>query len=228
MAPKWFGGRTGKGGGDTLEALAELARKKTPVRVEVENSQIRFNSQLTLKRGMVVIAKPPGLREGFATDAFVRLRMPGAGRHELRLKVKSPHVNLANGNIVFICDAPEAEVDSRRESERFDVTRYNNLRLVMETVDFRLLDVSESGLRAIANATEAERYFPLGKELRSAHLKLGAKVRVDLEKVVPRALMPAAVGCEFAVMQDSIAERYLTHLLDSLKKAEEARLMTLA
>jgi hypothetical protein len=228
MAHNWLGGLLGKGEGDALEILAELARTKTAVRVEVENSHIRFNSQLTLKRGMVVIAKPPGLREGFVVDSFVRMRTTQGAQREYRMKVKSPHVNLANGNVVFICEAPEAAVSSQRAAERFDVTRYNNLRLVMNTVDFRLLDVSGSGIRVVTNATEAEQFFPLGQALGDAHLKLGAKVRVDLQKLVPRSRQPAAVGCEFEVRQDATSGRYMAHLLDSLKKSEEARLLTLA
>ena len=227
MAHHWIGDLLGKGGPSTLEFLAELARTKAPVRVEVENSQVRFNSQLTLKRGVVVIAKPPGLREGFGTDTFVRMHTLHGASHEFRMKVKSPHVNLASGNAVFICEAPHSEVSSQRNSERFDVTRYNNLRLVMNTVEFRLQDVSKSGLRAIATPSEAERFFPLNHELRSAHLKLGAKVRVDLEKLVPRARLPVAVGCEFTIASDPTSGRYLTHLLDSLKKTEEERLMKL-
>ena len=227
MAHHWIGDLLGKGGPSTLEFLAELARTKAPVRVEVENSQVRFNSQLTLKRGMVVIAKPPGLSEGFGTDTFVRVRTSQGTRHEFRMQVKSPHVNLANGNTVFICEAPHGEVNSQRNAERFDVTRYNNLSLVMSTVEFRLLDVSQSGLRAVTNPTEAEKFFPLNHELHSTHLKLGAKVHVDLERLVPRARLPVAVGCEFTIAPDSMSERYMTHLLDSLKKTEEERLMTL-
>lgn len=57
MATKWFGGILG-GATDPMEILADLARNKTPVRVEIEGTLIKFNSQLTLKKGSVVVAKP--------------------------------------------------------------------------------------------------------------------------------------------------------------------------
>jgi hypothetical protein len=57
-------------------------------------------------------------------------------------------------------------------------------------------------------------------------MMLGANARVDLERIVPRAHHGTSVGCEFAVSKGSPSERYLTHLLDSLTKAEMQRMAT--
>lgn len=223
MATKWLGALL-KGGSDPMELLAELARNKTTVRIEVEGTLIKFNSQLTLKKGSVVVAKPVGLKEGLGAGNYVRMRPPVGGARELRLKVLTPHFNLASGNAVFVCEAPEAEVAARRESDRFDVTRYNNLRLVLGSVEFRLADVSATGLKVQTAGQQAQEYFPLGRELSGAHIMLGSNARVDLERVVPRAHHGAYVGCEIAVSRDGTSERYLNHLLSSLTKAESQRL----
>ena len=207
-----------------MEFLAELARNKTSVRVEIEHSPLKFNSQLTLKKGAVIIAKPGGLREGLAKGSRVRLRIPGHGKREFRLVVTTPNFNLANGNAVFICDAPEGEVESKRESERFDVRRFGNLRLELASEEFRVIDISVSGLKVVTAADQAEEYFPLGKELHSAHIRVGANVQVDLARIVPRAHHGSTVGCEFAVKQQTPSETYLKHLLDSLSKAETQRM----
>lgn len=227
MATKWFGSLLG-GGTDPLDILAELTRNKTPIRVEIENSLAKFNSQLTLKKGQIVVAKPLGLKEGLNVGTYVRVRVPGNARRELRLRVNTSHFNLANGNAVFICDAPEGEVSARRESERFDVTRYSNLRLVVGTAEFRLMDVSSSGFKVISTPAQAQQVFPLGKELRSTHLMLGTNARVDLERVVPRSHMGSSVGCEFDVKRDGASEKYLNHLLASLTKAESERMGTVS
>ena len=228
MATKWFGGLLGGGGGDALEILAELTRNKTPIRVEIENTLIKFNSQLTLKKGTVVIAKPLGLKDELSAGAHVRVRVPGSGRRELRLHVNTPHFNLSSGNAVFICDAPEKDISARRESDRYDVTRYNNLRLVMGSEQFRLVDVSSTGFKVLCTPAQAQQYFPLGKELHALHIMLGTNARVDLEKVVPRSHHGTSVGCEFEVKRDTASERYLNHLLASLTKAESERMGTQA
>jgi hypothetical protein len=226
MATKWFG--LGGSKVDPLEVLAELARDKTPVRVEIEGTLIKFNSQITLKKGSVVVAKPMGLKEGLNAGTFVRLRLPGSARREMRLKVVTPHFNLASGNAVFVCDAPEKPVEAHRETDRYDVTRYSNLRLVLGTEEYRLTDISSTGFKVLASGSQVHQHFPLGRELHSAHIMLGANARVDLERIVPRAHHGTGIGCEFAVGRGSASERYLDHLLTSLTKAETQRMSATA
>jgi hypothetical protein len=221
MATKWLGGLLG-GGSDPLEILAELARNKAPVRVEIENTLVKFNSQLTLKKGTVVIAKPLGLKDGLTFGSYVRVRLPGSARREMRLRVITPHFNLTSGNAVFVCEAPEREVSARREADRFDVTRFNNLRLVIGSEQFRLVDVSSTGFKVMINPVQAQQHFPIGRELHSAYMMLGTNARVDLKSLVPRSHMGVSVGCEFEVMPGP-SERYLNHLLTSLTKAETDR-----
>jgi hypothetical protein len=222
MATNWLGGIL-KGASDPMELLADLARNKTSVRIEVEGTLIKFNSQIMLRKGTVVVGKPVGLKEGLSAGSYVRLRRPSGPRRELRLKVQTPHFNLTSGNAVFICEAPEAEVAARRESERFDVARYNNLRLVQGSEEFRLADVSSRGFKVLTGGRQAQQHFPLGRELQAAHIMLGANARVDLQRVVPRSHHGAYVGCEFTVSREGASERYLNHLLSSLTKAESQR-----
>jgi hypothetical protein len=227
MATKWFGSLLGGGSSDPMEILADLARNKTPVRIEIENTLIKFNSQMTLKKGTVVIAKPLGLKEGLNVGSYVRIRIPGGGRRELRLQVNTPHFNLTSGNSVFVCDAPESEVSARRESDRYDVTRYNNLRLVLGAEQFRLVDVSSTGFKVLVTNQQAE-HFPLGGTIHSAFIMLGANARVDLDKVIPRSHHGGSIGCAFEVSPDGVSARYLNHLLASLTKAETDRMATQA
>lgn len=224
MATKWFGSLLG-GSSDPMEILADLARNKTPVRVEIENTLIKFNSQLTLKKGSVVVAKPLGLRDGITLGTHVRIRIPGGGRRELRLEVNTPHFNLSSGNAVFVCDAPEAEVSARRESDRYDVTRYNNLLLVVGTDQFRLVDVSSTGFKALSTPQQAQQHFPIGREIVGAYIKLGSNARVDLAKLVPRSHhQGVSIGFEFEVSREGTSAKYLNHLLSSLTKAETDRM----
>ena len=226
MGTKWFGSLMG-GSSDPLEILADLARNKTPVRVEIENTLIKFNSQLTLKKGSVVIAKPLGLKEGINVGTYVRIRIPGGGRRELRLQVNTPHFNLSSGNAVFVCDAPEAEVSARRESDRFDVTRYSNLRLVVGGEQFRLVDVSSTGFNAISTVQQAQQHFPIGREIQGAYIMLGSNARVDLQKLIPRSHQHGmSIGFEFEVSREGASAKYLNHLLSSLTKAETERMST--
>jgi hypothetical protein len=225
MAVKWLGSLLGDNH-DPLEMLADYSRNKTPVRVEIEGANVRFLTQLTLKKGSVVLAKPVGLKTELHVNSVVRLRPADDSQKELRLKVITPHFNLSSGNAVFICEAPEGEVAARRQADRFDVTRYNNLRLVVGGEQFRLVDVSKTGFKVMTNTGQAQHYFPIGKELHAAHIMLGSNARVDLVRVVPRAYHITSVGCEFDVKRDGASERYLEHLVDSLTKAETERMAT--
>ncbi len=220
MVGKWMEGLLG-GAEDPLELLADLSREKTPVRIEVENSPLRFDSQLSLKKGNVVIAKPLRVSQELTAGCFVRVRIPGKGKRQMRLEVTTPHFNLASGNAVFICKAPEGEVTSRRRDDRFDVRRFNNLNLILSNREFRLVDFSPQGFKVQLSSTVMQQEFPIGLNLRTAYLRMGPKAKVNFERVVPRTIINGTmVGCEFEVQQDGISEHNLTHLLNSLAKVQ--------
>ncbi|HUJ73420.1 MAG TPA: hypothetical protein VL359_01120 [bacterium] len=209
-----------------MEILTDIARNKTPVRVEIEGEHTRFRSQLALKQGMVVLSKPATLVDSLSVGSHVRISVPGNEARQLRMEVTNSHFNLSNGNAVFVCDAPQPPPQpSRRAHQRYDVSRFNNLLLYLPGMDgFRLVDVSATGLKLLIPAWEALQTFPLGSTLNAAHIQVGSSARVDLEALIPRQHYVQTVGCEFQVMADGISSRYLNHLLATLDKAQAHRL----
>lgn len=214
---------------ELLEELGRLERGRAVIRVEIEGSATHFNSRLSLKKDTVVIAKPLGLREGLTAGSFIRFKLPDSPDKEVRLEVLTPHFNLASGNAVFLCRLPAGgSAPAKRKTERYNVTHFANVQLVITTRarNFRVVDVSLTGCKVLTTPLEAQTYFPLNRELNAVHIQVGSKAKVELVAVVARTHQGAAVGCEFTVRQEGPSQVYLSHLIKSLEKAETERLRT--
>lgn len=212
---------------EVVKTLQMLERQRTPVRIEIENTRIRFNTIISIKRGMVVIAKPSGLNQDLKTGGSVRLKIPEADAREVRLEIITPNFNLTNGASVFLCKMPvQFAGGSRRAAERYDTSRFNNLRLGLADVEqqFRLIDISLGGCRIKARSSEARKFFPLEKGITSASILLGANVSVTLSSMVPRMHSDSAVGVQYQVSPEGNNMKYLQHLLLSLAKTEDERM----
>ncbi len=212
---------------EVVKTLQMLERQRTPVRIEVETTRIRFNTIISIKRGMVVIAKPSGLQQELKTGGGVRMKIPEADAREVRLEIITPNFNLTNGASVFLCKMPtQFAGGARRSSERYDTSRFNNLKLGLSDVDqqFKLVDISLGGCRIKTGSGVAKRLFPIGKEILTASIVLGANVSVTLNTIVPRMHSESGVGLEFKVSQDGSHMKYLQHLLLSLAKTEDERM----
>jgi hypothetical protein len=204
-----------------------LERQRTPVRIEIENTRIRFNTIISIKRGMVVIAKPGGVSQELKTGGSVRMKIPEADAREIRLEIITPNFNLTNGASVFLCKIPtQFAGGARRSTERYDTSRFNNLKLGLGKVEqqFKLVDISLGGCRVKTGSGVAKKLFPIGKEILSASILLGANVSVALSTIVPRMHSDSGVGLQYQVSPDGNHMKYLQHLLLSLAKTEDERM----
>ena len=209
----------GSGRDHVLEILHQLDQEKSTVRMEVENTNLQFQTRLTLRSEAVLVAKPPGLKEGLVKGSFVRFQLPKAKRSELRMEVVAPHFNLTTGAIVFICKIPSAIIKTHRREARYNTTRFNNIHLHLNgrKSSLRVIDLSPTGMRVHAT-NEVRALLPLNTAMTEAFITLGDKARIDLVSLTPKSNSGTSVGCEMVV--DKSSETILTHLLESLEKAE--------
>ncbi len=215
------------GSSEVAKVLSSLERNRTPVRVEIEKTHIRFNTVVSVKRGTVIVAKPMGLGDSLKKGSTVRFAVPGEDGRNVRLEVLTPHFNLTSGGIVFLCKMPTAFAEGYgRASERYNTTRFNNLVLKFAGVaegPFRVLDLSSGGCKFHCAQAPHLKLFPLGKAVPQGLISLGDRVSVELDRVIPRAHLGPAVGCQFHVSTQGSHAKYLQHLLVSLEKAESER-----
>ena len=226
-----FLGFSGQEEKEVVKTLQMLERHRTPVRIEIERTRIRFNTIISIRRGMVVIAKPSGLQKELQTGGSVRLKIPEADAREVRLEIITPNFNLTSGASVFLCKMPtQFAGGARRSSERYDTSRFNNLKLGLDEVveQFKLVDISLGGCRIQTSSSAAKRLFPIGKDVAPATIRLGTNVSVALGSLVTRMHSQAAVGLEYKVSTDGNHMKYLQHLLLSLAKTEDERIQSAA
>jgi hypothetical protein len=209
------------------KALRAIEKSRVPLRVEIEKTRIRFNTVLSVHKGAVVVAKPAGLGGSLQVGSIVRFTLPDDSGRNVQLVVTTPNFNLTNGSSVFLCKLPKRFASgAMRMAVRFDTTRFNNLVLTIadkSTADLRILDLSSGGCKFQCPGTPTLKLFPVGKTIKGGRIQLGDRVNVELEYIVSRAHMGAAVGCEFKVSANGSHARYLQHLLVSLEKSESER-----
>jgi PilZ domain len=214
---------------EIISSLNLLDKNRVPVRMEVENTSIHFNTRLSVKSATVIVAKPLNLKEGLNKGGTVRFKMPDSEGKELRMEVLTPHFNLTNGNPVFLCKIPTSFAQSNmRGSLRFNTSRFTNVALVFadHPEKYRIVDLSTGGCKVFLHSKEAKERFRVGVTLSDARIDLGEKASVHLKAVVPRNHRGQAVGCQFEVSEEGASKKYLQHLLTSLEKAELERYRT--
>lgn len=210
-----------------LQALSQLERDKIPIRVEIENNNTRFYSILSLKRGLVVVAKPPGLKGGLDREGYVRFKVPNSDGKELRMQITVPHFNLLSGGYVFLCSVPKEFADSsQRGAERYNTGRFNNLFLFLPSIKghYRITDISETGCKVFMDSTAMRDVLEMGKPISPASIAVGNKVDIELQSATPRSRVKSTVGFELKVDGDGPSNKYLAHFLKSLEASEATRL----
>lgn len=197
-----------------LESIALLGK---PVWFELEFTQIRFRSRLTLQDGQVVVAEPIGLKGVLTPESHVRVRLPDRQDEEIRLKIVVPHADSGDGSAAFICSAPDGPVKSMRTGDRYSVKHDDRLRLEWRRHVFPLVDLSLSGLRIVLPASQTHQDLPIGHNLGAANLMFDAEVWVRLGQVIPRNRQERTIGCEFKMVMDPVSQQNLIALVESLK-----------
>lgn len=209
--------------------LGGLEGSKTPIRVEIENSNTRFYSILTVRRGLVVVAKPPGLKAGLDRDGFVRFKLPGDDGRELRMQVTVPHFNLLSGGYVFLCSMPkEFAESSQRAAERYNTSRFKNLFLFLPKLKghYRIIDISNSGCKVFMDQSASAPGLEVGSPISPASITVGNKVDIDLRSATLRSRIKNTLGFQLEVDSGPSSGKYLNHFLKSLEAAESKRLST--
>lgn len=212
---------------DASRILSKLARDTKLLRLEIEGSQVRFYSILSVKRGMVIVARPDGIASRLKSGSIVRFDVPGDENVQIRMEVTAPTFNLTNGNSVFLCKIPTVVSEgSGRSSERFNTSRFNNLLLEFKSSEIqklRIIDLAAGGCKFHCAGLSAKALFPLGKSISDVQIQLGTRITVDLEFITPRAHMGPSVGAEFNISAVENHAKFFQHLLISLDKADSER-----
>ncbi|HKI99106.1 MAG TPA: hypothetical protein VKB51_11580 [bacterium] len=213
-----------------VRALAELSDAQTPVHLETESEQgsIGFYTQVSLHKTVIVVAKPRAVPGGLPRGSHIRLTLPNRRRRQVRLAVLVPHVKLPfSQRYACVCALPEEfSGQCRRGADRLNTKRYGNLRLAVSEQDrlFRVLDLSATGLRIFTGADSGLMMFEEGMEIGAAKLKVGKRVEIELEQLLPRSRGANWVGLEMKVVNDGASDRLLLNLLNKLREAELSRL----
>lgn len=205
------------------EALEYLSLSRTPIQVEIENSLERFTSQLVIREGEVLIARPTRPSLDLTAGSHIRVLLPGPERRELRLQVRVSRQHLGQGSLAFVCKLSRRQIPTRRIHDRYSVRRYRNLHLVINGERFRIVDICVAGCKVILSGAQNRQLLAAGEEIRGADVTIGVRVTIHLEWAVPRSRSGRMVGCEFEVRPDGLSSRYMTRLIASLDKKEKDR-----
>ena len=214
--------------GDSLpRSLSHLADNRIPVRLEVENSESSFYTVLSIRPKGVVLGKPPDLQPDLLkAEAFVRFTVPDGSRNVIRMKILKPGIKRKRGDSVILCEYPEEfAAKSMRKSDRFNTSRYKNLQLYIPQLDARLriVDISRTGCKVLAEQLEEWDEFQIGRLLRFGKVVVSDKAVFELGALTPRHVDPPVVSFQWEIADDDSA-RYLEHLIKSLHSAELNRL----
>lgn len=210
-----------------MRAITELSREQLPALAEVE-SGASFLTQVSLHRSVLVVARPRSLPGGLAQGAFLRLTLPNHNRMQVRMPVLVPRARLRlSHRYACLCQLPtEFAGQCRRDADRLDTRRYSNLSLDLreQARRFRMMDISESGLRVYTGEDEDLMMFVRGMVVSGARLSVGQDTEIALDSVLPRSRGEGWVGMEMHVAEDGKSHGFLSKLLDRLRLAELHRL----
>lgn len=208
-------------------ALVGIDRRRQTIRIEVEKTQVRFNTRISVRRDVIVVAKPAALEAVLHAGTLVRFKLPSQPQREVRMEVVTPHFNLTNKQPVFLCRQPVAFCTaSQRQSDRFDTRRFTNLRLELPgfAEPFRILDISQHGLRIEVHSPRPQKEFPANQPLGQGMIHMGRRVSVEVASLVPRTYMGNAVGFAMTVSSKGDHRKLLAHLLRTLDSQQRERL----
>lgn len=208
---------------EAIEVIGRVSRNEMAVRMELEGPQLRFNTRLLLKDQVVLVGKPPGVETYLETGDFARFKAPWERAYEVRMEIASTHVNMRNQAEAFVCKAPSgrAALVQRRE-DRFNTSRFANLWLALPEFgqNFPIVDLSSKGCRIQARGVLASSLFQLNRRITSGLIRVSERFQIQLDTLVPRALLRGLVGLEFMLPDSEGHRRQLSTLLGALALQE--------
>lgn len=210
-----------------LRSLRRLATERRPVRVELENTEISFFTILDIRREKVMLSRPPGLAAQIKAGSTVRFHLPDDRKKAIRLKVLVANFQMARGGPVFLCEIPtEFAPPSKRSSDRFNTSRFKNLRLILseQRLAMRIVDVSENGCKVYYRSEVEPDWFTSGESIPEARIEIDNRVKMELASVMPRSWTRKTLGFQFQVSQQDNAIKIFAKFLQALEKAEHDRL----
>lgn len=213
-----------------LSTLRRLAAERQPVRVELENTEISFFTILDIRREKVMLSRPPGLATQIKAGAAVRFHLPNERKRALRLIVLVANFRMARGGPVFLCEIPkEFAPPSKRSVDRFNTSRFKNLRLVLsaQRLALRIVDVSEHGCKVYFRSAVEPDWFIIGGAIPDATIEIDNRVKMELDSVVPCSWTRKTIAFQFQLSQHDNSIKIFAKFLEALEKAEHDRLKLL-
>lgn len=211
-----------------LRALKQIEFNRTPVRLEVEGTNISFYTVFTLQPGAVLLNKPSDLHPKLIRRGrTVRFELPDGSRNVLRLQVRRAQLKRKRGDEVFVCKMPkEFSAKSKRKTTRFNTSQFKNLHLVIPQADaeFRIIDISLTGCRVFTGEFDEWDLIRTGLEMRFTKITVGEKVEIALDALVPRLIKAPTASFQWKVLKNSYSGRYLEHFVKTLHEKELSRL----
>lgn len=211
-----------------LRVLKQIEHNRTPIRLEVENTNVSFYTVFSLQPGAVILNKPLDLNPKLIRRGrMVRFEVPDGSKNVLRLRVRRPHLKRKRGDEVFVCAMPkEFAAKSKRKTARFNTSQFKNLHLVIPQADakFRIIDISLSGCRTFVGDFDEWDLIRTGVEMRFTKIAVGEKVEIALDGLVPRLIKTPTVSFQWKVLKHSYSGRYLEHFIKTLHEKELSRL----
>ncbi|MCH7478706.1 MAG: hypothetical protein IIA14_11490 [SAR324 cluster bacterium] len=227
--PKFLNIIKGRGSrGDVQHMLSNLTQKTPWVQVEVENTNIRFISRLSLGSGGVLMTKPKPLDKKFLqTEGWIRISPIPATSEELRLQITAPNFGSA-APYQFLCKIPGAVTAiSKRNEVRWDTNHFKNFLLAVSAHSFpyRIMDLSRSGIMIRLREGTKTQLFPIEKPVIRPLILVGGKkkTQVPLETAIPRFHSLLGVGMEITIPQDGKSGEILEAILKVLEKKEREK-----
>ena len=97
-----------------LRALKQIEHSRTPVRLEVENTNVTFYTVFTLQPGAVILNKPTDLNPKLIRRGrTLRFEVPDGSKNVVRLRVRRPQLKRKRGDEVFVCAMPKYRARGR-------------------------------------------------------------------------------------------------------------------
>lgn len=210
-------------------AIFHLSQEKKTVRVEIESSSVRFYSKLLLRSGAVVLSYPQEIDQHLREGGWVRILSQDGGGDDLRLQISSlrysgsGQMSVELGHMTLLCKIPGASFDiSKRQSERMQTTRFNNLLLEIpgHPTPFRIVDLSMQGLKIHVSNDVLRKHFHIGDSNERGVIHFGSNFSIIVFNLVTRHHNEDLVGMEMDLEKSESGDKKLQYVLDSLKKKE--------